>query len=129
MDQTTHAIRNANWLDIIQQCQQRPANITIKQWCRDNGVHEKSYYYWQRKLRKEAAKQMSVPAAVPMQASVTFAEVPFTYVASSSEKSEAGSMLAVQPTAVFQYRHLTIAVTNDISELLLSRIIQEVSHA
>lgn len=129
MDQTTHAIRNANWLDIIQQCQQRPANITIKQWCCDHGIHEKSYYYWQRKLRKEAAKQMAVPTPVSPQAPVTFAEVPFTYVTSSSETSETGSMQTIQPTAVFQCRHLTIAVTNDISDLLLSRIIQEVSHA
>lgn len=72
---------------------------------------------------------MTVPAAVSTQAPVTFAEVPFTYVTSSPEKPAAGSVLTVQPTAVFQCKYLTIAVTNDISDLLLSRIIQEVSHA
>lgn len=129
MDQTTHAIRKASWLDIIQQCQQRPADLTIKQWCRDNDIHEKSYYYWQRKLHKEAAEQMAVPTATPAQASVSFTEVPFNYTASSYEKSEERSILTVQPTAVFKCSHLTIAVTNDISDHLLSRIIQEVSHA
>jgi len=52
MDQITHDIRRANWLNLIQQ---RPASTTIKQWCLDNGIREKSYYYWQRKFRKEMA--------------------------------------------------------------------------
>ena len=28
--------------------------MTVKQWLADNGIKEKSYYYWLRKFRKEA---------------------------------------------------------------------------
>ena len=39
------------------------------------------------------------------------------------------TVAAVQPTAVFKYKDLTVAVTNEISDTLLSRIIREVTHA
>lgn len=129
MDQTTHDIRRANWLEIIQQCQQRPANTTIKQWCLDQGISEKAYYYWLRKIRKEAAEQLAVPAAVSKTSPVSFAELPFSYTDASMKSSEPDAILPVHPTAVFKCNNLTIAVTNDISDALLSRILREVSHA
>ena len=54
MDRITHDIRRSNWLEILNRSQQRPVHTTIKQWCLDNGISEKSYYYWQRKFRQEA---------------------------------------------------------------------------
>lgn len=71
MVQKTHDIRRANWQKILKQCRQRPADTTIKQWCFDNGISDKSYYYWQRKFRREAAKHISIPAAVLETAPVT----------------------------------------------------------
>ncbi|MFR2880103.1 MAG: hypothetical protein ACLTC8_03565 [Lachnospiraceae bacterium] len=47
MDRITHDIRRSNWLEILNRSQQRPVHTTIKQWCLDNGISEKSYYYWQ----------------------------------------------------------------------------------
>lgn len=54
MDQSTHEVRRNNWMNIINQCQNRPANMTAKQWLADNGISDKSYYYWLRKIRLEA---------------------------------------------------------------------------
>lgn len=62
MDQSTHDVRRANWLNIITGCQQRPAGVSAKQWLADNGVKEKAYYYWLRKLRREACEQIQFPA-------------------------------------------------------------------
>ncbi len=45
MDQTTHDVRRANWLNIVTQCQERQEGVTVKQWLSDNGVKEKAYYY------------------------------------------------------------------------------------
>ena len=42
MDQSTHDVRRANWLNIITECQQRPVNVSVRQWLADNGVKEKS---------------------------------------------------------------------------------------
>jgi len=35
MDQLTHNVRRANWLNIINQWQERPVNITVRQWLKD----------------------------------------------------------------------------------------------
>ena len=62
MDQTTHNVRCTNWLNIVNQCQERPANVSVRQWLADNEIKEKAYYYWLRKFRKEACGQMQIPA-------------------------------------------------------------------
>lgn len=71
MDQLTHNVRRANWLNIIKQCQERPANVTVRQWLKDNDIKEKSYYYWLRKFRKESYDQMQLPAATEEPAEVS----------------------------------------------------------
>lgn len=50
MDNHTQDIRIAQWSSIIQQC--NTSGITKKQWCQDNNVNEKQFYYWQRRIRK-----------------------------------------------------------------------------
>lgn len=42
MDSLTHNVRRANWLNIINQCQEQPANVTVRQWLKDNDINEKS---------------------------------------------------------------------------------------
>ena len=54
MDQITHEIRRQHWLSIVNACQTRTEDITVKQWLKDNGVKEKAYYYWLRKFRRES---------------------------------------------------------------------------
>lgn len=54
MDQITHNVRGAQWLEIVTQCQNRSEGITVKQWLSDNGIKEKAYYHWLRKFRKQA---------------------------------------------------------------------------
>ena len=102
MDQSIHDVRRSNWLNIVNECQQRPANMTVKQWLADNGIKEKSYYYWLRKFRKEAYRQMQMPPA-----------------ASSSEIT----------FAIIKNGALSIAISNDISDALLDRIFQVIRHA
>ena len=42
MDRITHQVRLANWTKIIEQCNNRPAGTTAKQWLSDNGISDKS---------------------------------------------------------------------------------------
>ena len=62
MDQSTHDVRRANWLNIVTQCQTRPSGTSVKQWLAKNDIKEKAYYYWLRKFRKEAYNQMQLSA-------------------------------------------------------------------
>lgn len=129
MDQITHTVRNSNWKDIILQCQNRPAEMSAKQWMAENQISEKSYYYWQRKFRKEAFEQINnspVLPAVQESSEISFAEICIT-----EPKKIFSDIIPenIKPTAVIKTATMTLALSNDISDNLLSRILQEVLHA
>ena len=126
MDQLTHTVRKSNWINIIQQCQDRPAGITAKQWLAENGISEKSYYYWLRKIRREVCEQECLPAA-DGPSEVSFVEVPIKASLDTAATQTIPSVLA--PVAVIRSDSLTLEVSNDISESLLCRLLQEVFHA
>ena len=54
--------RMQNWAVLIQEC--RSSGLTNKEFCRQHGISEKSYYYWLRKLRDHVAE--TVPQIVPL---------------------------------------------------------------
>ena len=125
MDQITHQVRFSNWIKIIEQCNNRPVGTTAKQWLSENGISEKSYYYWLRKIRQQACarKEMELPAINSVQESqpaVTFAEIPFP----EQQISAADTFKA---DAVIQTETMVIGISNSISDTLLSRLL-EVAH-
>ena len=123
MDQTTHNVRRANWLAIITQCQERPEGISVKQWLSDNGVKEKAYYYWLRKFRKEAYEQMQPPVENKNLGN----EIAFTEISIPAKTAPAESY--ENSVAVIRYNGVSIGISNEISDSLLSRIFREMSHA
>ncbi len=132
MDQITHNVRGAQWLEIVTQCQNRSEGITVKQWLSDNGIKEKAYYYWLRKFRKQAYAQMNPSStAVPEGTDISFAEIsiPDRRPAGIPKVTEETTVETIRPVAVMKNADITIAFTNDISDSLLSRILKEVSHA
>lgn len=132
MDQITHDVRSSQWLEVITQCQNRPEGTTAKQWMADNGISEKSYYYWLRKFRKQAYSQMTeTSTAVSVGKEISFAEVSIKPKQSTNIAAfpSENSFEVIRPVAVIKNADISIALTNEISEELLSRILQEVTHA
>lgn len=132
MDQMTHDVRVSQWLEIITQCQNRPEGTTAKQWMSDNGISEKSYYYWLRKFRKQAYSQMAETSTAPSSGNeISFAEVPISpeQTANATTFTSESSVEAIRPVAVIKNANISLALTNEISEGLLSRILLEVAHA
>ena len=39
------------WAERIEEC--RSSDMSVRAWCRENGISEKTYYYWQRRLYQE----------------------------------------------------------------------------
>ena len=131
MDQITHDVRSSQWLEIITQCQNRPEGTTAKQWMADNGISEKSYYYWLRKFRKQAYSQMTeTSTAISAGNEISFAEVSISPKQSANVAAftPESSVEAIRPVAVIKNANISIALTNEISEDLLSRILLEVAH-
>lgn len=132
MDQITHDVRSSQWLEIITQCQNRPEGTTAKQWMADNGISEKSYYYWLRKFRKQACSQMTeTSTAISVGNEISFAEVSISPKQSANIATFTleNSVEAIRPVAVIKNANISIALTNEISEGLLSRILLEAAHA
>lgn len=127
MDQSTHDVRRANWLTIVNQCQTRPSGTSVREWLAKNDIKEKAYYYWLRKFRKEAYHQMQLPATATT-TEVAFAEVTIPVPIVDSDVTTE-NVPDNSPSAVIKYNGLTIELSNNISEGLLSRLLQEVIHA
>ena len=130
MDGCTHSVRAQYWEKVIEACHQRPAGQSAKAWMEENEVCEQSYYYWQRRLRQKMYQQLqSVNTKVPTvveHSEISFAEIPF------QQENFMGTKECEKcntPAAILRTGILTIAITNDISDDLLARIIREVSHA
>ena len=81
MDKITHKVRCEQWTKIIKECLASGMNKTA--WCREHGISDKSFFYWQRRLREEAyistVESSSLPAvnavSVPAEPSVDFVEL------------------------------------------------------
>lgn len=127
MDRITRQVRLANWTKIIEQCSNRPAGTTAKKWLNDNGISEKSYYYWLRKLRQEAYAnaEKEFPAVRPsreQQPAVTFAEIPLLNQKNSMTDT-------FRADAVIHTGTMVIGISNTISDTLLSRLLEVAHHA
>ena len=40
----------------------RGSGMTVRAWCQENGLSEKTYYYWQRRLFQTLSEQQAVTA-------------------------------------------------------------------
>ena len=63
--------RAQNWAMVIQEC--NSSGLSNREFCRQRGISEKSYYYWLRKFRSQMAEVAAPrvvqlePAPVPVQ--------------------------------------------------------------
>ena len=61
MDKVTlvkQEIRAVKWAEQVQACQ--ISGMTASQWCRENGISLKTYYYYLHRVREKACEQIPV---------------------------------------------------------------------
>ena len=51
------AFRAQQWAMLIQEC--NSSGLTKRAFCRQRGISEKSFYYWLRKMRSQAAEAVA----------------------------------------------------------------------
>jgi len=56
MRKLTHEMRLKHWLRILQE--RGDSGKSVRAYCREHDINEKSYYYWQRRLRETAAEMI-----------------------------------------------------------------------
>ena len=63
LTKATHEHKINLWTERIRSC--RGSGIPAAKWCEENGINIKTYYYWMRKIKREAFDTISseqVPA-------------------------------------------------------------------
>ena len=59
--ETAHAYKLRQWTGLICDC--KASGKTVTAWCAEQNINTKTYYYWQRRVREVACKQLSVQEA------------------------------------------------------------------
>lgn len=118
MDKITHKVRCEQWTKIIKECLASGMNKTA--WCREHGISDKSFFYWQRRLREEAyistVESSSLPAvSVPAETSVDFVELRLP-------EQSTGSSVTFRPDVIIRKDSFSLEISNTASAELLSRI-------
>ena len=122
MDKTTHEVRLHQWKEIIQA--QLASGQNKREWCRENGISEKQFFYWQRRLRKEMYEaQTGALVSVTQDSAKSLVEVPLF---SASANIAANGF---HPDAVIAIGNITVGVTANIPETLLMSIGKMIRHA
>ena len=44
--------RLQQWAQLVKECQNRPSDMTVEQWCDTKGISKSNYYYRFRRIRK-----------------------------------------------------------------------------
>lgn len=132
MDKEVYGVRLANWKQLILQCQNRPADMTQKDWLEQHDIQPAQFYYWLRKVRREALTEMAdadhkevMPATMvgnDLAAPVTFAEIDLNKAQLYAESQQ-------HAAAVIRLGQLTVELSNDADDRLIARILKAVSHA
>lgn len=128
MDQITHDVRTAHWAEIVRKCHERPENQSAKNWLNENGINEKQYYYWQRRLRNMAAgtTNKSLPTT-RSSGEVTFIEMPSPNELPGERMEEV--TINSGPAALIRVGGLEIELHNGISDELLGKILKVTAYA
>ena len=119
MDKITHKVRCEQWTNIIKEC--LTSGMSKTTWCREDGISDKSFFYWQRILREEAylttlentltpaVKGNSVPTTTD------FVEIKMTDQTSSSASP-------FKPDVVIRRGSVSIEISNTATEELLNKV-------
>lgn len=115
MDKSTHQIRCEQWSQIINNC--LTSGQSKKSWCREHGISEKSFYYWQRILRNETYIEMKqLPAQTPVTQSP---ELPVAFVELKPTTPEIEPISSFKPDIILRRGQLVLEISNTVSPELL----------
>lgn len=127
MDKVTHKVRREQWTNIIKECLSSGMNKTA--WCREHGISDKSFFYWQRRLREEAyisAVEPSCPPAVQDPAGSTTRSIDFVELKASDQP--AVCVESFQTDVIIRKGSFSIELSNTASPELI-RLIGGLLHA
>lgn len=122
MDKTTHEVRLHQWSEVLQA--QLASGMSKKEWCRENNVPEKRFYYWQRRVRQELY-ETEMNRLVPVGRVNRPALVELPVLRETGNPATSG----FSPDAVIAFGNVTVGIKETVSEDLLMNIGKMIRHA
>ena len=81
------------WVERITEC--RSSGMSVRAWCREHEISEKTYYYWQRRLYQ----QMITTAETVRFAEISFQEETVPNSGATAKISLSGATIEIYPGA------------------------------
>ena len=117
MDKITHKVRCEQWTNIIKEC--LASGMPKTTWCREHGISDKSFFYWQRILREEAYLTTLENTLTP---AVKENSLPTTthFVKMTDQTSSSASPF--KPDVVIRRGSVSIEISNTATDELLNKV-------
>lgn len=105
------------------------SGLTIKEWCRKNGIQESTFYYRkrQKKLREQNAATLLSREGEEIP-SPCFAELNIAFEKDSLYEDNQNTSNTQEPEFLLQIQDCQIAVSHDFQEEDLGKIVQVLRH-
>ena len=106
--------RLQQWIQLVKECQNRPSDMTVEQWCDTKGISKSNYYYRLRRIRKACLEHIpedSLPCQQVVEISENIMHLPES-----------------TPDISIEINGCIVRVHGDISEALLEKTVRVLSH-
>lgn len=112
--------RLREWAQMIRDCQNRPKDMSVEEWCESHSLTKANYYYRMTQVRKACLE--AVPKEVVEQAVVPVPMNLMTIEEQGISETEADSFLELESNGI------TVRVTQQTSAELLSKVLGVIAH-
>lgn len=109
------------WLNVIHEC--RSSGLTNQQWCEQNGISIKSYYYWISKFRKLAVEDLPRKEYVSSQKHSDLTEARFVELPAPVKMEHVDSH---KPAAVLKTGNISVELYETATESFLQMLVKVV---
>ena len=58
-------IKHSEWAEMVKR--RKESGLTVNEWCRQNGINLKTYYYRQKRMRQAVCNELEVHDIVPLE--------------------------------------------------------------
>ena len=129
MDKASYEIRIRGWIDIIQAANN--SSLSKRQWCEQNNINRRQFYYWQKKVRDYLIENTvgdicsgttSLPAVSKAVETPVFCEIKEPKYEPAPEAAD------FRVDAVLKCGSLNVLISEQTSEVLLTRLVSIMRH-
>lgn len=116
--EVAYKYRLNQWTAIIREC--RTSGQTVKAWCSEHQINQKSYYYWLKRVRAAACE------ALPALNADNNTIVPVNLVRPTAGQSQAESRNSA--TVIIRLGPVTLEISNSASATLIENTLKALQY-